>query len=44
MKDLGINEKDLKAAINELRKGERVTSQSQEETYNSLNKYAIRSF
>jgi ATP-dependent Clp protease ATP-binding subunit ClpB len=30
----------MKAAINELRKGEKVTSQSQEETYNSLNKYA----
>jgi len=41
MKDLGITEKDLKSAITELRKGERVTSQSQEETYNSLNKYAI---
>jgi ATP-dependent Clp protease ATP-binding subunit ClpB len=40
MKDSGIKEKELKAAINELRKGERVTSQSQEETYNSLNKYA----
>ncbi|HXB39856.1 MAG TPA: ATP-dependent chaperone ClpB [Bacteroidia bacterium] len=41
MKDLGINEKDLKSAINELRKGSKVTSQSQEETYNALNKYAI---
>ena len=41
MKDSGLKEKELKAAINELRKGERVTSQSQEETYNSLNKYAI---
>jgi ATP-dependent Clp protease ATP-binding subunit ClpB len=41
MKDLGVTEKDLKAVIVELRKGERVTSQSQEETYNSLNKYAI---
>ncbi|MBC7863791.1 MAG: AAA family ATPase, partial [Bacteroidia bacterium] len=41
MKDLGLNEKDMKAAINELRKGSNVTSQSQEETYNSLNKYAI---
>ena len=40
MKDSGIKEKELKAAITELRKGERVTSQSQEETYNSLNKYA----
>jgi len=40
LKDQGVNEKDLKAAIEELRKGDRVTSQSQEETYNSLNKYA----
>lgn len=41
MKDNNIKEKDLKAAISELRKGSRVTSQSQEETYNALNKYAI---
>ncbi len=40
LKDNGINEKDLKTAISELRKGSRVTSQSAEETYNSLNKYA----
>lgn len=41
MKDVGFNEKDLKAAIKELRKGSKVTSQTQEETYNALNKYAI---
>ncbi len=41
MKDSGLREKEVKAAINELRKGERVTSQSQEETYNALNKFAI---
>jgi ATP-dependent Clp protease ATP-binding subunit ClpB len=41
MKDSGLKEKELKSAISELRKGERVTSQSQEETYNSLNKFAI---
>ncbi|MDP1803052.1 MAG: ATP-dependent Clp protease ATP-binding subunit, partial [Bacteroidota bacterium] len=41
MKDTGLKEKDLKAAITELRKGERVTSQSAEETYNSLNKFAV---
>ncbi|MFO0435372.1 MAG: ATP-dependent Clp protease ATP-binding subunit, partial [Sphingobacteriaceae bacterium] len=41
MKDSGLTEKNLKAAIADLRKGERVTSQSQEETYNSLNKFAI---
>ncbi|MFI1773393.1 ATP-dependent chaperone ClpB [Thalassobellus citreus] len=40
LKDQSITEKTLKAAIDELRKGENVTSQSQEETYNSLNKYA----
>jgi len=41
MKDSGMNEKDMKAAIAELRKGARVTSQSQEDTYNALKKYAI---
>jgi ATP-dependent Clp protease ATP-binding subunit ClpB len=41
MKDNGITEKDLKAAIAELRKGAKVTSQTAEETYNALNKYAI---
>jgi len=40
LKDQGVSEKGLKAAIEELRKGERVTSQSAEETYNALNKYA----
>ena len=40
LKDQGVTEKTLLAAIEELRKGDRVTSQSQEETYNSLNKYA----
>ena len=40
LKDQGATEKGLKAAIQELRKGEKVTSQSAEETYNSLNKYA----
>ncbi|WP_298533739.1 ATP-dependent chaperone ClpB [uncultured Algibacter sp.] len=40
LKDQGVTEKGLKAAIEELRKGEHVTSQSQEDTYNSLNKYA----
>ena len=41
LKDNGVSEKDLKAAINELRKGAKVTSQNAEETYNALNKYAI---
>ena len=40
LKDQGMTEKELKAAIEGLRKGDRVTSQNQEETYNSLNKYA----
>lgn len=40
LKDNGINEKGLKTAIEELRKGSRVTSQSAEDTYNSLDKYA----
>ncbi|MBX7095853.1 MAG: ATP-dependent chaperone ClpB [Flavobacteriales bacterium] len=40
LKDAGVNEKDLKTAIKELRKGSKVTSASQEETYNSLNKFA----
>ncbi|MEY8848684.1 ATP-dependent chaperone ClpB [Psychroserpens sp. XS_ASV72] len=40
LKDQGVTEKGLNAAIEELRKGDRVTSQSQEDTYNSLNKYA----
>ncbi|MDR6967271.1 ATP-dependent Clp protease ATP-binding subunit ClpB [Flavobacterium arsenatis] len=40
LKDQGVTEKGLKSAIEELRKGERVTSKSAEENYNSLNKYA----
>jgi ATP-dependent Clp protease ATP-binding subunit ClpB len=40
LKDHGVTEKHLLSAIQELRKGERVTSQNQEETYNSLNKFA----
>ena len=41
LKDLGASEKALKAAINDLRKGRKVTEQSAEESYNALNKYAI---
>ncbi|MBL0035568.1 MAG: ATP-dependent chaperone ClpB [Flavobacteriales bacterium] len=40
LKDNGVTKKDLVAAIKDLRKGAKVTSQSQEETYNALNKYA----
>ncbi|GHU89039.1 chaperone protein ClpB [Bacteroidia bacterium] len=41
LKDMGVTEKDLTAVINELRKGNKVTSQSAEDTYQSLSKYAI---
>jgi ATP-dependent Clp protease ATP-binding subunit ClpB len=41
MKDQGIAEKDLKSAINELRKGSKADSQTAEDTFNSLNRFAI---
>ena len=41
MKDSGVSEKALKAAIQELRKGGKVTSQTAEDTYNALGKYAL---
>ena len=41
MKNGGVTEKMLEAAIGELRKGEKVTSQSAEETYQALSKYSI---
>ena len=40
MKDAGMNEKDMQAAINELRQGQKVQSQSADENYQSLSKYA----
>ena len=40
LKDAGVTEKELAAAIKELRGGQRVTSQSSEDTYQSLSKYA----
>ena len=40
LKDAGITEKELASAVNELRKGEKVTSQNSEDTYQALNKYA----
>ncbi len=40
LKDAGVTEKGLRAAIAELRKGEKVKSASVEESYNALNKYA----
>ncbi|MEY2949993.1 MAG: hypothetical protein RLZZ248_1194 [Bacteroidota bacterium] len=41
LKDAGLTSKSFKAAIEDLRKGNKVTSQSAENTYNALNKYAI---
>lgn len=41
LKELGATEEELKKAIEELRKGKKVTDQSAEETYNALGKYAI---
>ncbi len=41
LKDAGLTEKELKAAVEELRKGKKATDQGAEETYNALSKYAI---
>ncbi|MEM1122819.1 MAG: ATP-dependent chaperone ClpB, partial [Bacteroidota bacterium] len=41
LKDSGLNEKDLKAAIKSMRKGSKVTSHGAESTYNALEKYAV---
>ncbi len=41
LKDAGLNEHELSAAIEELRKGKKATDQSAEDTYNALSKYAI---
>ena len=41
LKDAGVTEDGLKAAIQELRKGNKVTGQSAEESYQALSKYAI---
>jgi len=41
LKDAGVTNKELRAAISELRQGQNVTSQSSEDTYQSLSKYAI---
>ena len=40
LKDAGVTQNHLQMAIDELRKGEKVTSQSAEDTYQSLSKYA----
>lgn len=41
LKDAGVTENELRKAIEELRKGNKVTSQSAEDTYEALSKYAI---
>jgi ATP-dependent Clp protease ATP-binding subunit ClpB len=41
LKRSGVNEKDLKSSISQLRKGSSANSATAEETYNALNKYAI---
>ena len=41
LKDAGITDKELRAAISELRQGQNVTSQSSEDTYQALSKYAV---
>ena len=41
LKSNGVNEKDLKSVIGQLRKGSSVNSPTAEETYNALNKYAV---
>ena len=41
LKEMGVTKKALEAAIQDIRKGSRVTSQSQEDTYQALEKYAI---
>ncbi len=41
LKDAGVTEQELEAAVKELRKGAKATSQSAEDSYNALSKYAI---
>ena len=41
LKDAGVTEKELNSVIMELRKGNKATNQSAEDTYNALSKYAI---
>ena len=40
LKDAGITEKNIKSVIEEMRKGSKATSESAEDSYNALNKYA----
>ena len=41
LKDAGLTQKELQAAVDELRKGKKATDQSAEDTYNALSKYAV---
>jgi len=41
LQDFGINEKDLKLSVQAIRKGSKVNTQSAEDTYNSLSRYAV---
>ena len=41
LKDAGLTQKELQAAVDELRKGKKATDQSAENTYNALSKYAV---
>ncbi|MBP3409164.1 MAG: ATP-dependent chaperone ClpB [Bacteroidaceae bacterium] len=41
LKNNGVSMSELEKAVNELRKGEKVTSQSAEESYQALSKYAV---
>ena len=41
LKDYGITMKDLKSAVNELRKGSTVDNPTSDDTFDSLNRYAI---
>ena len=41
LKDAGVTKKELQAAVDELRKGKKATSQEQEQQYNALSKYAV---
>ena len=41
LKDAGLSQRELEAAVAELRKGKKATDQSAEDTYQALSKYAI---
>ena len=41
LKDAGLSQREMEAAVAELRKGKKATDQSAEDTYQALSKYAI---